>query len=70
LKNIQISYNLPNKFLDKIKIKSAKIFVNGQNLWTLTKMDGFDPERDMSQDNNWYDYPSVKTFTCGIEIDF
>lgn len=70
LKNLQISYNLSAHLLDAVHISSAKIFVNAENLWTLTKMDGFDPERDMSTDNAYYDYPSVKTFTCGIEIDF
>jgi hypothetical protein len=33
-------------------------------------MDTFDPERDMSTDNAFYDYPSVKTFTFGLEVDF
>jgi len=70
LKNLQISYNLPASLIDAIKLNSAKIFVNAENLWTLTEMDTFDPERNMGTDNSFYDYPSVKTFTCGIEIDF
>ncbi len=70
LKNLQVSYKLPIRMVNAINIRSAKIFVNAENLWTLTKMDGFDPERDMGRDNSFYDYPSVKTFTCGVEIDF
>ncbi|QGY48068.1 SusC/RagA family TonB-linked outer membrane protein [Maribellus comscasis] len=70
LKNLQVSYNLPAHITDMVKVNSAKIFVNAENLWTLTKMDTFDPERGMETDNAYYDYPSVKTFTCGIEIDF
>ncbi|MGQ8338764.1 TonB-dependent receptor [Sunxiuqinia sp. A32] len=70
LKNLQISYNLPSRITEAIRVNSAKIFVNGENLWTLTKMDTYDPERDMGTDNSFYDYPSVKTFTCGVEIDF
>lgn len=70
LKNLQISYNLPAHLLDVVRISSAKVFVNGENLLTFTKMDSFDPERDMSTDNAYYNYPSVKTYTCGIEIDF
>lgn len=70
LKNIQLSYALPSGFTQKVKIQSAKVFVNGQNIWTITPMDTFDPERDMSTDNSSYDYPSVKTYTAGIQIGF
>ncbi|MDF9796379.1 TonB-linked SusC/RagA family outer membrane protein [Catalinimonas alkaloidigena] len=70
LKNIQLSYALPTNFLERIKLQSAKVFVNGQNIWTITPMDTFDPERDMGTDNASYDYPSVKTYTAGVQIGF
>lgn len=70
LKNLQISYKIPSGLIKALNISSAKVFVNGANLWTLTKMEGADPEREMGRDNTFYDYPSVKTFSCGIQVDF
>lgn len=43
-KNISVSYSLPQKFIHKVGLKSAHIFAQGQNLFTLTKFKGGDPE--------------------------
>lgn len=44
LKNLQIGYSFSNAAMEKIKIKSARIFVMGNNLLTITKYSGLDPE--------------------------
>jgi len=44
LKNIQIGYTLSNKILEKVKIKSLRIYVMANNLFTITKYTGVDPE--------------------------
>ena len=70
LKNIQLSYTIPSSFLQKYKfLASAKVFVNAQNLLTISSLKDFDPEKDLS-DKTWYTYPSVKTFSAGINIIF
>jgi TonB-dependent starch-binding outer membrane protein SusC len=44
LKNLQIGYSFSNPAMEKIKIRSARIFVMGNNLFTITKYSGLDPE--------------------------
>jgi len=69
LKNLQLSYTLPSSMTDFLQIRSATIFVNGQNLLTFSDMKDFDPERNLEQ-SNFYEYPSVKTFTAGFQLNF
>jgi TonB-dependent starch-binding outer membrane protein SusC len=44
LKNLQIGYSFSNAAMERLKIRSARIFVMGNNLLTLTKYSGLDPE--------------------------
>lgn len=68
LKNIQFGYNLPKNILDKVNIDQARIYVNGQNLFTIDKFwDGFDVETPVGTGTN---YPMVKTYSIGIDLRF
>ena len=44
LKTFSLTYNLPSSISRYILSRNAKIFLNGQNLFTLTKYDGIDPK--------------------------
>jgi hypothetical protein len=44
LKNLQIGYTFSNAALDKAKVKSARLFVMANNLFTITHYSGLDPE--------------------------
>ncbi|WP_440697342.1 SusC/RagA family TonB-linked outer membrane protein [Chitinophaga sp. 22536] len=63
LKNASLSYSLPLTWMKKMKITSAKIFVQGQNLLTLSNFFGPDPE---SQFMNVL--PPLRTITFGIHL--
>lgn len=69
MKNVQLTYDLPGEWSNKVGIKKAKIFVNGQNLLTFTPLKGFDPEKNLNG-TNFYEFPTVKTFTAGINLTF
>lgn len=69
LKNLQVTYTLPGSLTDALGIRSARVYVNGQNLLTFSPLKDFDPERNLDQ-SNYYEYPSVKTYTAGVQIDF
>ena len=69
LKNIQLSYDFPQKWIAPLKIASLKVFVNAENLLTFSDFDIFDPERSLTSDYIW-SYPSVKSFTGGINVTF
>ena len=78
LKNIQLSYTLPKTWLKKLRMKSAMVFVNAQNLFTITDFyQGFDPEVAYSGSGDGvalgavaYNYPQVKVITMGVELKF
>jgi TonB-linked SusC/RagA family outer membrane protein len=44
LKNLQLGYTFSNGLMEKVKIRSARVFVMGNNLFTITKYSGLDPE--------------------------
>ncbi len=66
LKNLNIAYAIPTKWVSAINLASAQLFFNGTNLFVWSKMTEFhDPEQDC------YDsYPLMKSFTFGIDIKF
>jgi len=66
LKNLNIGYDLPTKWIGLFKLSSAQVFFNGTNLFVISKMTEFqDPEQDC------YDsYPLMKSFTFGIDVKF
>ena len=68
VKNVNLSYRLPENWMKKVNIKSAKVFISGQNLYTFTKFwEGYDPEIN---NQNAEFYPLMKTITGGININF
>lgn len=65
LKNVAISWEIPNRTINKAGMRSAKIFVHGQNLWTYTSYKGLDPETRSSNS-----LPPLRVYTLGINIGF
>jgi len=68
LRNVQVGYNVPPKFLDKTFIKSLRFTLQGENLLTFTRWNGFDVESTRSFDNG--QYPTPRLFTFGADIKF
>jgi TonB-linked SusC/RagA family outer membrane protein len=68
LKNIVLSYELPKKIIEKLKIGQFRIFLEGQNLFLLQDhVKWFDPELG-NTGNNAYLYPITKTYSFGINL--
>ncbi|NLR81230.1 SusC/RagA family TonB-linked outer membrane protein [Chitinophaga eiseniae] len=72
LKNVSLSYTLPKNLL---KVAAAKVYVSAQNIATLTKYKGFDPEAttvggDVDAGIDLGAYPSPKTVTVGLQVKF
>ena len=44
LKNLKVGYTLPDKVASKLKLKRTYIYLQGQNLFTITGYEGIDPE--------------------------
>ncbi len=70
LKNITLGYTLPEKITKKALMSSVRFYVSGQNLVTLTKYTGLDPEisSGIGDDNNVY--PVSRNITFGLNVSF
>ena len=73
LKNITLGYTLPESLIGRIGIRSIRVYVTGQNLWTITDYNGFDPEVSSSNDTRQGGVdsgaiPQLKNVTFGINI--
>ncbi len=68
LKNIQIGYSIPPKILNRISIDKARIFITGENMFTITPMiKTMDPETIGSGSSGAF-YPLQKTISMGVSI--
>ena len=71
LKSLNVSYDLPQQWMDRIGFQSASIYFSGTNLLTFSNLgiwkDSFDPE--ITTQNN-KKYPPVKVLTFGTKIRF
>ncbi|GAA4303562.1 TonB-dependent receptor [Compostibacter hankyongensis] len=68
LKNVQIGYQLPASITSRTFIEKLRVYVTGQNLFTLDHMPkGWDPERPSG---NASVYPITSTYVFGIDLTF
>lgn len=76
LQNISLSYTLPRKWIRKIYLNNVKVYCNIQNLFTITKYDGMDPEVGSLRGDALYNgidysrYPSPRIYTFGVNVQF
>lgn len=72
LKNVNLSYELPQRIVSRIKSKGVTLYVSGDNLLTFTKYPGVDPERPMDGPNGGRGsvYPQVRILNAGLMVKF
>jgi hypothetical protein len=74
VKSINFGYALPKSFLKAAKIESARVYVAANNLLTLTKYTGYDPEvntqyiGNVNLGHDFYTPPQARTITVGINF--
>jgi TonB-dependent starch-binding outer membrane protein SusC len=68
LRNLQVGYRLPNKYLKDTFFKDLSFNVTAENLFTITKWKGFDAESDRLEDV--YQYPTARIITFGLDVKF
>ncbi len=73
IRNLQLGYNFKKEMLNRVKLKSLRVFVNAQNLITFTNSTGFTPEIGGSTiafgvDDGTYPLPAIYTF--GLNLNF
>ncbi len=76
ISNIMLSYNFSSSLINKIKLKSLRLYVSAQNMFTFSGYSGYDPEQHSGGDSNLNigfdnkNYPSFKSLTLGLNVRF
>jgi TonB-linked SusC/RagA family outer membrane protein len=73
LKTVSFGYNLPSKYLEKVRVKNLRIYAAAQNLYTWTNYTGLDPEVSafssaLTPNFDYSVYPRARTITFGLNV--
>jgi len=63
MRNVEIAYNLPKSWISRIHFENIRVYVKGQDLFTITNYKGGDPETA-----NFFALPIQRTITCGVQF--
>ena len=64
LRTVELYYHLPSSVVEKVKLKRAKVFVRGMNLFSIDNIDIMDPEELGTV------YPTLKSYNIGLSVGF
>lgn len=82
LKNLQIGYNLPSEWIKPLHLSATSIYFSGENLFTwsplykrtrdvdVTNVHGADADLDSGNNGDGNNYPSMRSFSLGVNITF
>jgi len=75
LKNVTLGYTLPQSLTERAGVSRARLYVTGQNVFTITQYSGMDPELGYVDGNlqlnvDYAQYPQARTWTLGATITF
>ena len=70
LRNLELGYTLPSKFINKIGMESFRIYVNGYNIASFGGMKDLDLSPDLVTGGVYGSYPYLSTISGGINIRF
>lgn len=69
MKNITLAYNFPQPMIKKISLNNLQLFVQADNLLTLSKNQGLDPEQGITG-LTYYRYPAMRSISGGFNVSF
>lgn len=76
IQNVVLGYNLPDKWVNSIRLSSLRVYLNAQNLYTFTKYSGWDPEvgsigqSSLQTGIDGGHYPVARVFMMGVQVGF
>lgn len=75
LRQVSIGYNLPKNLIRKIKLSRCTISLVGNNLFTITKYSGIDPETSFTGADNgigidFFNFPKMKSYGVSLNLEF
>lgn len=69
LKTMEVGYTLQGGSLEKVGVKSVRLYLAGSNLLTFTSLKNYDPEKSSGDTRNDV-HPNTKTYSVGVNIKF
>ncbi len=75
VKNLRLSYRFDPDVVARMGMRSARVFVSGENLLTFTNYSGMDPEvnyagaDDLRRGTDFFTHPQVRTISLGLSLD-
>jgi TonB-dependent starch-binding outer membrane protein SusC len=74
VRNLELAYQIPKNIISRINFANARVYVSGQNLFTITKYKGLDPDVQgtsiISRGFDAGNWPSSRIISIGIQADF
>jgi TonB-linked SusC/RagA family outer membrane protein len=76
LSNVSLGYNVPRKWLQKVKIAKCRVYATANNLYTWTNYSGYDPEVNIKNSSgltpglDYGAYPRNTSYVFGINLSF
>lgn len=71
LKNVVLGYTIPKQYIQKLKLANVRVYVSGQNLFTLSDFyKGYDPEVSYGGAVGGEFYPIMQTYSFGLNVNF
>lgn len=70
LRNLQLGYNFPARMIQQLSLSSARLYIQGQNLFTLKDGKGADQFTGVDPESPGFAYPNPTSFTIGINLTF
>ena len=67
LQDLTVSYNVPSDFLKKLHMNRLKLYISGNNLFTITDWDGWDPETGGGIGSS---APLMRSYSVGLNVEF
>ncbi|MDR0429755.1 MAG: TonB-dependent receptor [Tannerellaceae bacterium] len=74
LRNLQIGYTFGKDMIGKLGVNNLRLYIAAQNLFTITRYDGFEPETSSSSVTtlgiDYGNYPNARSFLLGVNVSF
>jgi hypothetical protein len=76
IRNVNLSYQLPQNLVSKLSMANMSVYVNIANLYTFTDYPGYNPESSTAGDDvvntglDDFTYPLARTYTLGTKFTF
>ena len=70
LANLSLGYTFPKNLISKIDLSKVRLYIQAQNMFTLTNYSGLDPETSTRTGVDWDGLPQQKVFSLGANITF